>query len=186
MYKNVDSKYNLAHKNNNKRYRQRHIIGFNPPFSQKVSTDVSKRFLDLSDKHFQQNKQLPKIFNRNTVKVSYSCMPNVSFIIKSHNKKLTNAGNKQTKNCNCWKQEECSLEGKSRSDIMIFKCVITATGHPRKVYLGTAEGDFKQQFYNPKKSFRNLKYANLKSLSKYIWEMKDKPNISPNLMWCIV
>ena len=69
---------------------------------------------------------------------------------------------------------------------MIYKCVITATGHPRKVYLGTAEGDFKQQFYNPKKSFRNLKHANLKSLSKYIWEMKDKPNISPNLMWCIV
>ena len=100
MYKNVDFKYNLAHKNDNKRYRHRHIIGFNPPFSQ---TDVAKRFLDPSDKHFQQNNQLHKIFNRNTVKVSFFCMPNVSFIIKSHNKKLTNAGNKQTKNCNCWK-----------------------------------------------------------------------------------
>ena len=33
---------------------------------------------------------------------------------------------------------------------MIYKCVITATAHPRKVYLGTAEGDFKQQLYNPK------------------------------------
>ena len=141
MYKNVDSKYNLAHKNNNKRYRQRHIIGFNPPFSQKVSTDVAKRFLDLSDKLFQQNKQLHKIFNRNTIKVSYSCTPNVGFIIKSHNKKLTNAEKQQTKHCNCRKKQECQLEGKCRSEDIIYKCVVTATGHPRKVYLGTAEGN---------------------------------------------
>ena len=28
--------------------------------------------------------------------------------------------------------------------------------------------------------------TNETSSSKYIWEMKDKYNISPNLMWCIV
>ena len=78
------------------------------------------------------------------------------------------------------------MEGKCRSEDIIYKCVVTATGHPRKVYLGTAEGDFKQRYYNHKKSFRNRKYANETSLSKYIWEMKDKHNRSPNLMWCIV
>ena len=41
-YKNVDFKYNLAYKNNNKRNRQRNIIWFNPPFSQAVSTNVAK------------------------------------------------------------------------------------------------------------------------------------------------
>ena len=45
---------------------------------------------------------------------------------------------------------------------------ITATGHPRKVYLGRAESGFKQQYYNHKKPFRTLKYANKTSLSKYI------------------
>ena len=55
-----------------------------------------------------------------------------------------------------------------------------------KVYLGTAEGDFKQRYQNHKKSFRNPKYANETSLPKYIWEIKDKQNISPNLMRCIV
>ena len=55
-----------------------------------------------------------------------------------------------------------------------------------KVNLGTAEGDFKQQFQNYKKSFRNQKYETETSLSKHIWEMKDKHNISPNLMWSIV
>ena len=101
-----------------------------------MSTNFAEQFLDLLDKHFPQNNQLHKIFNRNTVKVSY--------------------------------------------------CVVTATVHPRKVYLGAAEGDFKQRYYNHKKSFRNRKYATETSLSKHIWEMKDKHNISPNLIWCII
>ena len=151
-----------------------------------MSTNVAKRFLDLLDKHFPQNNQLHKILNRNTVKVSYSCTPNVDSIIKPHNKRLNNVENKQTKHCNCRKKQECPLEGKCRSEDIIYKCVVTATGQPRNVYLGTAEGDFKQRYYTHKKSFRNRKYANEASLSKYIWEMKDKHNISPNLMWCIV
>ena len=157
-----------------------------PLISQTVSTNVVKRFLDLLDKHFPPNNQLHKIFNRNIVKVSYSCTANVDSIIKSHNKKLTNAKNKQTKDCSCRKKEECQLEGKCRSEDMIYKCVVTVTGHPRKVYLGTAEGDFKQRYYNHKKSFKNRKYANETSLSKYIWEMKDKHNTTPNLTWCTV
>ena len=116
---------------------------------------VAKRFLDFLDKHFPPNNWLLKMFNRNTVKVSYSCTPNMGSIIKSHNKKLTNAENKQTKNYNCREKEECLLEGKCRFKDIIYKYVVTATGHPLKVYLGTAEGDFKQQYYNHKKSFRN-------------------------------
>ena len=49
-YKNNDFKYNLVHKNNNKRSRLRNIIWFNPPFSQAVSTNIAKRFVDLLDK----------------------------------------------------------------------------------------------------------------------------------------
>ena len=86
-YKKFDFKYNLVHKNNNKRSRQRNIIWFNPPFSQAVSTNIAKQFLDLSDKHFPQNNQLHKIFNRNTVKVSYSCTPNVGAQLSSHTTK---------------------------------------------------------------------------------------------------
>ena len=125
-YENVDFKYNLVHKNDNKRSRQRNIIWFNSPFSQAVSTNIAKLFLELLDKHFPQNNQLHKILNRNTVKVSYSCMPNVGSIINSQKKKLTNAENKQTK-------QECQLEGKCRSEDTIYKCVVTATGHPQKV-----------------------------------------------------
>ena len=76
-YKNVDFKYNVVYRNNNKQSRQRNIIWFNPPFSQAVSTNVARRFLGLIDKHFLQNDQLHKTFNRNTVTVSYSCTASV-------------------------------------------------------------------------------------------------------------
>ena len=82
-----------------------------------------------------------KTFNRKNLKVSYSCMPNVGPIIKSHNKKVTNTEKKQTKHCNYRKKQECPLEGKCRSEDIIYKCVVTATCHPRNVYLGTAEGN---------------------------------------------
>ena len=35
------------------------------------------------------------------------------------------------------------------------KCVASVAGYPNKVYLGTAEGDFKQRFYNHRTSFNN-------------------------------
>ena len=77
------------------------------------------------------------------------------------------------------------MEGKCRSKDIIYKCVVTATGHPQKVYLDIAEGDFNQRYYNHKKSFRNQKYANEASLSKYIWKIKDTHYTTPDLLWCI-
>ena len=146
-YKNVDFRYNLEHKNNNRQNRERNIIQFNLPFSQAVSTNVAKRFLDLLDKHFPPNNQLHKILNRNTAKVNNSCTPNVVSIIKSHKKKLINAENKQTKDCNCRKKEECPLEGKGISEDSIYQYVVTTTGHPQKVYLGKVEGHQKRHLY---------------------------------------
>ncbi len=64
-----------------RRNRQRNIIWFNPPFSKNVKTNIARNFLCLIDKHFPPNHKLHKIFNRNTVKVSYSCMNNVKSII---------------------------------------------------------------------------------------------------------
>ena len=43
------------------------------------------------------------------------------------------------------------MEGQLRPKNVIYKCVVTATGHPQKVYLGTAEGHIKQRHCNHKK-----------------------------------
>ena len=45
-------------------------------------------FLQVIDTHFPPANKLHKIFNRDTVKVSYSCTQNISQIIKGHNKKF--------------------------------------------------------------------------------------------------
>jgi hypothetical protein len=49
-----------------------------------VSTNIGRNFLSLIDKHFPSFFSFHKIFNRNTVKVSYSCMSNVKSIITKH------------------------------------------------------------------------------------------------------
>ena len=53
--------------------------------SQTVKTNVARLFLRLLDKHFPGSHILRKLFNRNTIKVSFSCMGNVAYIIKKHN-----------------------------------------------------------------------------------------------------
>ena len=57
-------------KTNKKKTLKRKIIWFNPPYCLSVKTN--------------------KIFNKNTIKVSYSFMGNISSIISSHNKNILN------------------------------------------------------------------------------------------------
>ena len=72
--------------------RQRNnILWYNPPFSKNVNTNIGHRFLTLVDKHFPKENKLRKIFNRNTIKISYSCMNNTKQIIDNHNKHILNA-----------------------------------------------------------------------------------------------
>ena len=68
--------------------RKRKIIWFNPLYSMNVKTNIARKFLQLLDKHLPANHHLHMVFNRNNVKVSYSCMPNTSSIIKAHNKRI--------------------------------------------------------------------------------------------------
>ena len=75
-----------------RRTRSRKVTWFNPPFSQSISTNIGKKFLDLIDSCFPEGNELKKIINRNTVKVSYSTMPNMAQILSQHNIKV-NSGN---------------------------------------------------------------------------------------------
>ena len=79
--------YTNTQKNKNKQ-RCRKITWFNPPYASNLKTDLGRQFLNLVDKHFKKDKQLSKIFNRHTLKLSYSCLPNMRSIILTHNNKL--------------------------------------------------------------------------------------------------
>ena len=69
-----------------KKPRNRHIMWYNPPYCSSVNINLGKEFLKLVDKHFPDSHFYNKIFNRKTVKISYSCMSNVKTLIQSHNK----------------------------------------------------------------------------------------------------
>ena len=94
--------------------------------------------MNLLDQKFPKSNKLHAIFNRNTVKVSYSCTQNMSSMIKYHNKKVIKEDAKETKSCNCRVKSECPLNGQCQVTDIIYKCTVLSPDKPNKVYLGTA------------------------------------------------
>ena len=67
-----------------RRHRSGNITMFNPPFSRNVETNVVRKFLKLVKKHFCKHLY-HKMFTKNNMKVSYSCMDNMEKLVKKHN-----------------------------------------------------------------------------------------------------
>ena len=92
---------------------------------------------------FAKSNKLHAIFNRNNVRVSCSCIQNMSSIPKSHSRKVINKDFKELKPCNCRVKPECPLHRQCQvTDI--FKSTVLSPEKQNKVCLGTAEGDFKK------------------------------------------
>ena len=85
----------------------------------------------------------------------YSYTENISSIISSHNRKLIKNNTPNTKPCNCRTKSTCHLSGQCQTQDIIYKCTVSISVNPDKVYLGTAEGEFKKRHHNHTKSFRN-------------------------------
>ena len=68
------------------RNRQRKIVWYNPPWNANVKTNLGRKFLNIIDRCFSNGHPLHKILNKHTLKLSYSCMPNMKSMISSHNK----------------------------------------------------------------------------------------------------
>ena len=69
-------------------FAERNILWFNPLFSSNVKTNIGKIFLRLLDKHFPKYHKYYKLFNRNNVKISYSCMQNMASVFQNHKTNL--------------------------------------------------------------------------------------------------
>ena len=70
----------------------------------------------------------------------------MSSMIKSHSKKVINEHVKELKSCNCRVKSGCPLNGQYQVTGKIYKCTVLSPDKPNKVYLGTAEGDSKNDF----------------------------------------
>ena len=174
----------------NRRNRRRNIVWFNPPYCKSVETNVGRTFLRLVDKHFPRTHRYHKIFNRNTIKVSYSCMDNMENIIKQHNSKILRGPNEEGRGCNCQNPDECPLNGECLSTNVAYSAVVTHQESNEeiinKTYLGVTEPEFKKRHNVHQHTFRYRDTPNDTSLSKYIWELKDKGIEEYNIKWSIV
>ena len=152
-----------------------------------VKTNIAKNFLQLIDKHFPPEYKLHKIFHRNIVKVSYSCMANASSIIKSHNKKiLESQPESRTPKCNCRDQDTCPLGGECLIDNVVYLAEVTNNKNgERKSYIRLTALTFKDRLYKHRNSLRYRTKANNTELSKYVWSFKDK-DIDAEIRWSIL
>ena len=104
---------------NERRKRRRKIMWFNPRYSMNVKTNISKIFLNLLHKHFPPTHLFHKIFNKNTVKISYSCMCNMNSIISAHNRSILNPP-KTSYGCNCRDDTNCPLQNQCLTPNIVY------------------------------------------------------------------
>lgn len=173
---------------NNKRSRKRNITWFNPPYSNNVKTNIGRRFLTLIDKCFPPSHHLSKLINRNNIKVSYSCMPNIGQIISSHNRKILKTINppEDKPSCNCRNPALCPLDGKCLTPCIIYQATVKQEdNNKQETYIGLTETTFKARYNNHTNSFRDQNKRHSTTLSQYIWTLKDK-DIPYSIQWKII
>ena len=105
----------------------------------------ARNFLQLLDKHFPAGNPLHKLFNRNNVKISYSCLPNVKSIISRHNKRILSSNTvRETKdNCNCRNPDECPLRKNCLDRNIVYEAEVTSDDGEVKKYIGMTANTFK-------------------------------------------
>ena len=127
---------------------------------------------------------MSKIFNKNTVKLSYSCCRNISSKISSNNRRIinplpTNYG------CKCRNRSDCPLDNKCLAPSIVYRAIVSAINKPDKKYFGISETSFKDRYNNHTRDFRHKEYVNSTELSKYIWKLKDEGE-TPSITWNIM
>ena len=174
--------YKLKHQKNIstatlKQQRKRKIVWFNPVYSMNVTTNVGRYFLNLINKHFLPHHKFSKIFNRNNMKTSYRCMPNMKSRANIHSKTVTKAQpSAQARTFNCINKSKCFLNNKCLSNNVLCKANITSTieSYRNKIYYGISETKFKSRYADYRKSFKNRKHKTDTELSNEIWKLKEQ------------
>ena len=167
-----------------KKSRRRDVIWFTPPYSAALKTAFGKEFLKLIDKNFPKNHHLHKILNRKTVKLSYSCTPNMHNIISTHNRKiLSEQSVDDDARCSCQGPNKisCPVPGECARSKVVYHATVKHTNGSTAEYIGSTEPSFKLRYGNHKKSFRHADYQSETTLSKYVWDQGLNP--TPDIEW---
>ena len=170
--------------------RKRNIVWFNPPYSLSATTKIGAKFLALVNKSFPPGHDLRKIFNKNTVKVSYRTTPSMKQTITGHNSKILKPKASEGDDmCNCEVRASCPMDGKCLTDNLIYLATVTETSIQNQKtvegYVGLASTTFKKRFYKHRDSFKKEKMQNDTTLSTHIWKLKEKGSTF-SIKWSIL
>ena len=116
-----------------------------------------------------------KLLNRNTVKLSYRCLPNMNAIISAHNQKLLKEENEINKDsgCNCRNKAECPLEGRCLTNKVVYQATVnTEDDNKTESYVGITGNTFKQRWLQHKSSFKLEHKQSATTLSQHIWNFR--------------
>ena len=106
--------------------RKRKKFGSTPPPPPPFPTlmwpkkfNVAKIFLTLIDQHFPKDKRLSKTFNRKTIKVRYSCLPNVKQTISNNSNRVLQLhrmkeSTQDSKLCHCRQKKTTNKQTKKQ------------------------------------------------------------------------
>ena len=172
-----------------KKKRSRYkVVWYNPPYSSQVKTMVGHLFLALVEKHFKRGTKIGGRFNRNTLKLSYSCLPNMGAKLRHHNNKVL--GTKQAwsepesgVSCNCRDKTLCKVENKCKLPGALYSGLVVAEGKPDMLYYGVASNNFKERLKIHESDLRTGKVRT--SITKYMADLDEK-NIKYEVKWRLV
>ena len=117
---------------------------------------------------------MQKIFNRSTVKISYSCIKNIGFIISAHNQNILNSIVKSY-GCNCRVKSSCPLKGECLTSKTICRAYVSNNANNDKnLYFGSADTPFKGRYRNHTRELKHEKYEISTELAKYISQLKRR------------
>ncbi|GAB1597860.1 hypothetical protein Ahia01_000062700, partial [Argonauta hians] len=186
-----------------KKYKNKEVIWFNPPYNLNVKTKVGKLFFEVLESSIPKEHRYRCILNRNIIKLSYATVPNIKNYIdrsnskklKEHDKLLANTTNPHTitqiqehnttKHCNCRNTSECPAGGECWKSNLVYKCEVTSNNNTKRIYLGQTSNIWKKRLANHISSFSNPNTKNATSLARHIWELKTKA-IPYNISWSII
>ena len=158
-----------------------------------VLTNIGKVFLGLLERHFPSGHKYHSIFNKQTVKISYSCCPSVQSAISVHNRKLLRNNISSTNSppasqppqlCNCKSAEVCPMSGSCLKSAIIYKATVSSEVES-KFYIGATEQTFKKRYPKHKDALQKKESKESTSLSTYVWNLRDL-NQEPTIKWEVI
>ena len=146
---------------------------------------MGKEFLSLLDRSFPPSNPLHKLFTRQTVKLSYRCMPNMATSIARHNSKVLGADQQrvQPPGCNCkGGAASCPVQGVCKQEGVVYEaCVKERVSGKTETYTGLTGRTFKQRWTEHKRDFEKTDSRTKIKLRSHMVEIHQEENPIINL-----